>query len=93
MCSHDAEDAESTVQPFTYRGHQGCVLFYDGEASGVALRVDGVDRVMSNPWGRYRVDDLTAEHVAELKQWLADLTVASLDDLSTWFDLKSAFGD
>jgi hypothetical protein len=28
---------------------------------------------------------------AGLKQWLTDLTVAPLDDPSTWFDLNSAF--
>lgn len=91
-CRPGTEDAESTAQSFTYRGHQGCVLFYDGEGSGVVLRVDGVDRVMSNPWGRYRGDDLTEDRLDELKQWLADLTVAPLDDPSAWFTVKSALG-
>jgi hypothetical protein len=87
LCSPDAEDPDDSVQPFTYRGHQGCLHFYQGELSGVFLRVGGVDRGISNLFRENRMD------AADLKQWLAGLTVAPLDDPSTWFDLKSAFGD
>ena len=79
-------DAETTVQPFTYRRHQGCLHFYEGELSAVFLRVGGVNRGISN---FLRADDRMA--VADLKQWLADLTVAPLDDPSQWFELESAF--
>ncbi len=85
-CSPNAEEAESTVEPFTYRGHKGCLHFYQGELSAVVLRVGGVDRGIWNLFRETRMD------AADLKQWLADLTVAPLDDPSTWFDLKSAFG-
>jgi hypothetical protein len=87
-CRPNAEEPETTVRPFTYRGHQGCLNFYLGELSEVVLRVDGVDRVIRN---LYQGDHM--EDPADLKQWLADLTVAPLDDPSTWYDLKAAFGD
>jgi len=88
VCSTVPEHPKETVEPFTYQGHRGCLHLWDGELSGVTLRVDGVERANTNLFGDGDVKD-----AAHVKQWLVDLTVAPLDDPSTWFDLESALGD
>lgn len=74
-------DGSPYTEDFTYHGHPGCLV--DGERIGLRLEnanvfIDFVDAEPKPP-----IDDL--------KQALADLTVAS-DDPSTWFDLSTALG-
>jgi hypothetical protein len=79
----DCEGDDGSLHPasFTYRGHAGCLV--DGERIGLSLDeaqvfIDFVDADPKPP-------------INDLKQVLADLTVAS-DDPSTWFDLRTALG-
>jgi hypothetical protein len=77
----EASDGSYHKASFTYRGHSGCLV--DGEQIGLSLDdahvfIDFVDAEPKPP-----IDDL--------KQVLADLTVAS-EDPTTWFDLRTALG-
>jgi hypothetical protein len=77
----EADDGSYHRASFTYRGHSGCLV--DGERIGLSLDdaqvfIDFVDADPRPP-------------IHDLKQVLADLTVAS-DDPSTWFDLRTALG-
>ncbi|WP_167880376.1 hypothetical protein, partial [Nocardioides guangzhouensis] len=74
-------DASPYTESFSYRGHPGCLV--DGERIGLRLGtanvfIDFVDATPKPP-----IDDM--------KQALADLTLASYDQ-TTWFDLKTALG-
>jgi hypothetical protein len=79
----DCEGDDGSIHPasFTYRGHSGCLV--DGERIGLSLDeaqvfIDFVDADPRPP-------------INDLKQVLADLSVASVDP-STWFDLRTALG-
>jgi len=79
-----------SVQAFTYRGHTGCLQRGDDVQSQVAaivLEVDGTERMISSQGA-----SLTGYELEDLKQLLADITVAPSDDRSTWFDLTTALG-
>ena len=77
----EADDGSLHPASFTYRGHSGCLV--DGERIGLSLDdaqvfIDFVDADPEPP-----IDDL--------KQVLADLTIAPADP-ATWFDLRTALG-
>ena len=74
-------DGSPYTENFTYRGLSGCLV--DGERIGLRLGTANVffDYVDADP--KPPIDDL--------KQVLADLTVAS-EDPATWFDLRTALG-
>jgi hypothetical protein len=85
------------VGTFIYRGHAGCVNGSDSTGPGgkafntidaVSLQIGDTVRTVvpsqDNSSLEYRIPDL--------KQALAGLTVAPLDNQSTWFDLKTALG-
>lgn len=88
--------------PFTFEGHAGCFYWSSGAdapppsldrfAHYIALEVDGTYRGITP---RFQEDGGvpagTSYPLADVKRTLADLTVATLDDPSTWFELKSAF--
>jgi hypothetical protein len=74
-------DGSPYTENFTYRGHPGCLV--GGERIGLGLGdanafIDFVDSTPKPP-----IDDM--------KQVLADFTVASSDP-ATWFDLRTALG-
>jgi hypothetical protein len=87
------------METFTHQGHPGCL---NGEGASdqpppgtafnfvyaIALQVGDTVRVVlpSN------TGDWFAYHIKEWKQVLAELTVAQLDDESTWVDVKAAVG-
>ena len=78
----EADDGSLHPASFTYRGHSGCLV--DGERIGLSLDeaqvfIDFVDADPKPP-------------INDLKQVLADLTVASSADPATWFDLGTALG-
>ena len=77
----EADDGSYHKASFTYRGHSGCLV--DGERIGLSLDdaqvfIDFVDADPRPP-------------INDLKQVLADLTVAS-EDPATWFDLRTGLG-
>jgi hypothetical protein len=77
----EADDGSYHPASFTYRGHSGCLV--DGERIGLSLDdaqvfIDFVDAEPKPP-----IDDL--------KQVLADLTIAPADP-ATWLDLRTALG-
>ena len=86
----------SHVETFTYRGHPGCVNGSDSTGPGgkafntvwaVALqRKDTVRTATRDGQGpEFPIDGL--------KEMLDELTIAPLDDPSTWFDLRAALGN
>ena len=78
------------MQDFTYRGRAGCLLGTGedrSQVSAVVLEVDGTERLV------HRQDSpLTGDEIEDLKPVLADLSVATSDDTTTWFDLRTALG-
>jgi hypothetical protein len=76
-------DGSPYEQDFTYRGRSGCLV--DGERIG--LRLDGANVFIDF----VDADRSAAPSTQEMKQILADLTVAS-NDPATWFDLRTGLG-
>jgi hypothetical protein len=74
-------DGSPYTQDFTYRGHTGCLV--DGERMGLR-------RGTANAFIDF-VDATPKPPIDDMKQVLADLTVAS-NDPATWFDLRTALG-
>lgn len=71
---------------FTYRGHRGCVVPYDGGRTGVVLHLGDADAT-------YAFGPSAELPLQDVKQLLAGVTVASApDDPTTWFDLNTALG-
>ncbi len=87
---------EVDAEPFTLRGNAGCLVWWatiNGPPADTSLvdeiwlQVDGTPRFIRPGFP----DGAGPEYpVADIKQTLADLTVAPLDDTSTWFDLRTA---
>ena len=106
--SHWSEDpfecepnSEVGAEPFTLGGNSGCLFGYgttDEPPAGTSfnsvaeiwLQVNGTPRFIRPgfPDGAGPVYP-----VADLKQVLANLTVATLDDTLTWYDLRTALDD
>jgi hypothetical protein len=98
--SEDSPDCEPSddvdAQTFTVRGNPGCLFWYSTTSEPPAdtslvdevwLLVDATPRFIRPGFP----DGSGPEYpVADMKQVLADLTVAPLDDTSTWFDLRTA---
>ena len=78
------------VEAFTYRGHTGCVQRFGNvqpQVNTVVLEVDGTELKIHT-----QGDSLTESELEDLKQILADITLAPSEDRSTWFDLRTALG-
>ena len=76
----EADDGSYHKASFTYRGHSGCLV--DGE---IGLSLDDAQVFID-------FDDAQPKPpIDDLKQVLADLTVATADP-ATWFDLRTALG-
>lgn len=79
-----------SVEAFTYRGHTGCLLRFDDvqpQVGTVVLEVDGTELEVHTQGA-----SLLGYELEDLKQLLADITVAPSDDRSTWSDLTTALG-
>ena len=74
-------DGSPFTEDFTYRGHSGCLV----EDERIGLRLGDGNAFIDF------VDSTAGPPVDDMKQVLADLTVAS-DDPATWFDLRTALG-
>jgi hypothetical protein len=95
-------------ETFTYQGHSGCVAGEGGtdqpppgtafnSVYAVALQVGDAVRVADVRGRGLGVPnasntDWFAYHIKEWKQLLAGLTVAQLDDETTWVDVRAAAG-
>ena len=92
------------VETFTYRGHPGCLSGYGATdqpprgtsfnyLDAISLELGDTVRTATIVRNDY-IDFGTAPEypIRDLKRALAGLTVAPLDDQSTWFDLRTALG-
>ena len=78
------------IEAFTYRGYAGCLEGTGNDKSqvdAVILQVDGADRRIHNSGS-----SLTGYEIEDLKQLLAEITVAPSENTATWFDLTTALG-
>ncbi len=89
------------VETFTYQGQAGCLNGYGTpDAPGTGSVYSNFNAVSLQAGHLVRTleivssDDSSApeNQLADLKQAVAGLTVAPLDDQSTWFDLTTALG-
>lgn len=90
------------VESFTYRGHSGCLSGYGAtdqpppgtsfnNLDAISLKIGDTIRTFTIVRNDYIDNGNAPEYpIADLKRALAGLTVAPLDDESTWFDLKAA---
>jgi hypothetical protein len=90
------------VERFVYRGRAGCLSGYgtpDQPSAGTTF--SNLNAVVLQVGDTVRTFEIVPDDagnapeypVADLKRALADLTVAPLNDESTWFDLKTALGN
>ncbi len=85
------------TERFTYRGHQGCLSGWGptNEPRTTTDVVGGIHLKVEDTLRSYtpsHAGGAAAYPIADVKQLLAELTMAPLDDPSTWFDLEAALG-
>jgi hypothetical protein len=84
------------VETFTYRGHPGCLSAWSASSNNlnsISLAIGDTVRTFTIVENDSIDGGTVPEYpIPDLKRALANLTVAPLDDQSTWFDLQTALG-